>query len=52
MLEAAKSNDMVLEYSCRNGQCGACKARVLNGETIILLREEGLHEEEKNQVTS
>jgi len=48
LLEAAKSNDIVLEHSCRTGRCGVCKARVLSGETIMLLHEEGLLEEEKN----
>jgi CDP-4-dehydro-6-deoxyglucose reductase, E3 len=40
ILEAARSQGITLEYSCRTGRCGICKAPVTSGETIIL-RPEG-----------
>jgi len=46
ILEAALGHDVVLEYSCRTGRCGICKAQVLSGETIILKPEESLPAEE------
>ena len=42
ILEAALSHDVVLEYSCRTGRCGICKAQVLSGDTIVLKPEESL----------
>jgi CDP-4-dehydro-6-deoxyglucose reductase len=33
ILNAALSGGIALEYSCRNGRCGVCKTRVLDGET-------------------
>lgn len=46
ILEAALGHDVVLEYSCRTGRCGVCKARVLSGETIVLKPEESLPADE------
>lgn len=40
MLEAARAQGIALEYSCRTGRCGICKAQVLDGVTMPL-REEG-----------
>ena len=40
LLDAARQGDVTLEYSCRTGRCGVCKAPVLSGETTIL-RPEG-----------
>lgn len=40
ILEAARLSGLALEYSCRTGRCGVCKARVLNGETKALQNEE------------
>ncbi len=40
ILEAARSQGITLEYSCRTGRCGICKAPVTSGETVIL-RPEG-----------
>ncbi|MEZ5741475.1 MAG: CDP-6-deoxy-delta-3,4-glucoseen reductase [Burkholderiaceae bacterium] len=31
VLEAALANDIVLPYGCRDGACGSCKAKVLEG---------------------
>lgn len=32
LLDAALRQDLVLPYGCRNGACGSCKARLLNGQ--------------------
>jgi CDP-4-dehydro-6-deoxyglucose reductase, E3 len=40
ILEAARSQGITLEYSCRTGRCGICKAPVTSGETLVL-RPEG-----------
>lgn len=48
LLDAAKAQGLVLEHSCRTGRCGACKAKVINGETQILKAEESLDENEMN----
>lgn len=42
LLDSAKSAGLVLEYSCRTGRCGACKAQVLQGESTPLRQEEVL----------
>ena len=36
ILNAALSKNINLEYSCNNGQCGQCKAELLEGEVIVL----------------
>lgn len=36
LLDSAKAQGIVLEYSCRTGRCGVCKARLLSGETEVL----------------
>jgi CDP-4-dehydro-6-deoxyglucose reductase len=47
ILDAARQAGTVLEYSCRTGRCGVCKALVLSGETVALKSEaEGLSEAE------
>lgn len=42
LLEAAREAKISLEYSCRNGQCGTCKTKVLTGSTKILQDESTL----------
>ena len=42
ILEAARAQGIVLEYSCRTGRCGICKAPVTAGETRLLRDEESL----------
>jgi len=32
ILEAARRNGIILPYGCRNGACGACKGKVLEGQ--------------------
>lgn len=48
ILDAALRNDLVLQYSCRNGQCGVCKTQVTSGDTYILNEELSLTAEEKS----
>jgi CDP-4-dehydro-6-deoxyglucose reductase len=48
ILDAARGHDVVLEYSCRTGRCGVCKAAVLAGETVRLREEESLSEAERD----
>ena len=40
ILDAARSQGIVLEHSCRTGRCGACKALVLSGDTQPIREEE------------
>lgn len=42
ILDAARTHGIVLEYSCRTGRCGICKAPVLAGTTDVLRYEESL----------
>ncbi|RZT44856.1 CDP-4-dehydro-6-deoxyglucose reductase [Sphingomonas sp. BK036] len=46
ILDAARTHGIVLEYSCRTGRCGICKAPVLAGTTEILRHEESLTPED------
>ena len=46
ILNAAMNSQVALEYSCRTGRCGVCKALVLSGETIALTSETSLIPEE------
>lgn len=36
ILDAARAEGIVLEYSCRTGRCGVCKAHLVSGETTVL----------------
>lgn len=36
LLDAAMAQGVILEYSCRNGRCGSCKAPVINGQTALV----------------
>ncbi len=47
ILDAAGAAGLVLEYSCRTGRCGTCKARVATGNTSTLRDEPSLTGEEK-----
>lgn len=43
ILDAARAEGIALEYSCRTGRCGICKATLLSGATIAIRSEaEGL----------
>lgn len=53
ILNAALSKNINLEYSCNNGQCGQCKAVLLEGDVSVLeeLREQvSLHGLEHNEI--
>lgn len=50
ILDAARAAGITLEYSCRTGRCGICKAPLLSGETAVLRPEaESLSPEEAAQ---
>lgn len=40
ILDAARNAGVVLEYSCRTGRCGICKAALTRGETTLLRPED------------
>lgn len=40
ILDAARAAGIALEYSCRTGRCGVCKAPLVAGETAILRPED------------
>lgn len=46
ILDAAQSSGVTLEYSCRTGRCGICKAPVLAGTTERIRPEECVTDEE------
>lgn len=46
ILDAGRGEGVTLEYSCRTGRCGICKAPVLSGTTRVLRPEESLSAEE------
>ena len=48
ILDAALVQSVVLEHSCRTGRCGACKAKMVSGETQIVKPEDSLTAEEIN----
>jgi CDP-4-dehydro-6-deoxyglucose reductase len=46
ILDAARRHGVTLEYSCRTGRCGICKAPVLSGTTTVLRDEASLSAQE------
>ena len=46
LLEVAAENGVQIPSACRQGQCGTCKTRVLNGQ-VQMTTEEGLDSESK-----
>lgn len=46
ILDAARNAGVTLEYSCRTGRCGICKAPVVSGTTTVLRVEESLSDTE------
>lgn len=49
ILDAAQTQGIVLEHSCRTGRCGACKAKVISGLTQIMKPENSLTNEDLEQ---
>ena len=47
LLDIAEEQDINLDYGCRSGSCGVCKARLLKGK-VDMESEEGLEQEEKD----
>ena len=47
ILESALSVGHVFEYSCKNGQCGACKVSLLEGEVVELQNQVALSEHDR-----
>ena len=47
ILDAARMDGVIIEYSCRTGRCGICKAHVEAGETAVLKPESSLSETER-----
>lgn len=48
LLDAATNSDIALEYSCRSGRCGVCKAQVISGSTSVMKCEASLSIEEQD----
>lgn len=42
LLDAARTQGLVLEHSCRTGRCGICKTKVIRGDTHPIKFEEAL----------
>jgi CDP-4-dehydro-6-deoxyglucose reductase len=49
ILEAARAHNVALEYSCRTGRCGVCKAKVVSGETEAIKPENSLADIERSE---
>jgi CDP-4-dehydro-6-deoxyglucose reductase, E3 len=48
VLESALSAGFMFEYSCKSGQCGACKTTLLEGEIIEIQEQLALNKEDAN----
>jgi ferredoxin len=48
LLQVAWANDIQIPSACRQGQCGTCKTRLLNGH-VHMTAEHGLDSEAKMQ---
>lgn len=46
ILDAARSNDIAIEHSCKSGRCGVCIAQVTEGETKAIRNEESISSDE------
>ncbi|MGH1429887.1 MAG: FAD-binding oxidoreductase [Neptuniibacter sp.] len=47
ILESARQQGIALEYSCRTGRCGVCKAKVVNGAAEAIMVEAALTERDE-----
>jgi CDP-4-dehydro-6-deoxyglucose reductase, E3 len=48
ILESALSAGLVFDYSCKSGQCGACKTTLLKGDIIEIKEQLALNKEDVN----
>jgi ferredoxin len=48
LLESAERNGVLLPSGCRQGQCGTCATRLLNGK-VEMATEEALTDEQRSQ---
>jgi CDP-4-dehydro-6-deoxyglucose reductase, E3 len=48
ILESALSAGLVFDYSCKSGQCGACKTTLLKGEIVEIQEQLALNKEDAN----
>lgn len=46
ILNSAMSSDIALEYSCRTGRCGVCRAKIVSGDTKLISTETSLTSED------
>nr|WP_306109379.1 FAD-binding oxidoreductase [Pseudomonas sp. ALS1279] len=49
LLEAARTQGILLEHGCRTGRCGICKAKVVTGITSVLIDEGSLSQDERDR---
>lgn len=49
ILDSALKSGLVFEYSCKNGQCGACKATLLKGDVVELQDQLALTDQERRE---
>ena len=49
ILDAALNSGLVFEYSCKNGQCGVCKATLLKGDVVELQAQLALTDQERRE---
>lgn len=47
LLDAATKAGVAMAYSCRTGRCSSCKCKVISGQSVTLVDEQGLTAEEK-----
>jgi CDP-4-dehydro-6-deoxyglucose reductase len=49
ILNGAHKENITLNYSCKTGRCQSCKAKVINGTSLVTADETGLSDEEKSK---
>lgn len=50
VLELAETSGVDIPYSCRVGTCGACKVRLLSGETVMEVQDSLSDEDKRNGI--
>lgn len=48
LLDAARRANVHLAYSCRTGRCSSCKCKVVSGQSVALVDELGLSQQERD----